>query len=114
MHVALSAMFESARDDNLLATNPARKRKAVKVPTARSIKGGQEEMMTWTGAQLRAFAKWDRDVLGDDVHALWWLIAHTGLRRSEALALRWADVDLDGQRIKVRRTLDTGPSRSAR
>ena len=101
-------MFESARDDNLIATNPARKRKTVKAPTAKSIKGEQDEMTTWTGAQLRAFLTWDCDVLGDDVHELWWVIAHTGLRRSEALALRWADVDLDGQRIKVRRAFDTG------
>ena len=108
VHVALSAMFESARDDNLIATNPARKRKTVKAPTAKAVKAEQDEMTTWTGAQLRAFLTWDRDVLGDDVHALWWVIAHTGLRRSEALALRWADVDLDGQRIKVRRALDTG------
>jgi integrase len=108
VHVALSAMFESARDDNLIATNPARKRKTVKAPTAKSIKGEQDEMTTWTGAQLRTFLTWNRDVFGDDVHALWWLVAHTGLRRSEALALRWADVDLDGQRVKVRRALDTG------
>jgi integrase len=108
VHVTLSAMFESARDDNLIATNPARKRKTVKAPTAKSIKGEQDEMVTWSGAQLRAFLTWNRAVLTDEVHALWWLIAHTGLRRSEALALRWTDVDFDAQRIKVRRALDTG------
>lgn len=108
VHVAVSALFESARDDNLLATNPARKRKTVKAPTGKSIKREQEEMITWTGPQLWSFLAWDRDVLNDDVHALWWLIAHTALRRSEVLALRWSDVDLDGARIKVRRALDTG------
>jgi len=108
VHVALSAMLESAREDHLIATNPARKRKTVKAPTARSIKGEQAEMTTWTGAQLRAFLTWNREVLEDDVHALWWLIAHTGLRRSEALALRWSDIDVDGQRVRVRRSLDTG------
>jgi integrase len=109
VHVCLSALFEAARtEDDLIATNPARKRKTVKAPTARSIKGEQAEMTTWTGAQLRAFLTWNRDVLQDDVHALWWLIAHTGLRRSEALALRWSDIDVDGQRVKVRRALDTG------
>lgn len=108
VHVALSAMFESARSDRLIAFNPARQRKTVKAPTARAIKGEQREMTTWTGPQLRAFLAWDRDVLEDDVHALWWLIAHTGLRRSEALALRWADIDLEGARIKVRRAIDTG------
>lgn len=47
-------------------------------------------------------------MLNDDVHALWWAIAHTGIRRSEAPALRWSDVDLDAQRIKILRALDTG------
>jgi integrase len=108
VHVTVSAMFESARDDNLIATNPARKRKTVKAPTAKSIKAEQDEMTTWTGAQLRAFLTWNRDVFTDDVHALWWVAAHTGMRRSEILALRWSDVDFDGQRIKVRRALDTG------
>ena len=107
VHVCLSAMFESARDDNLLATNPARKRKTVKAPTAKAIKREAAEMVTWTGAQLGAFLTWDRDVFADDMHALWWLAAWTGMRRSELLALRWSDVDFDGLRIKVRRALDT-------
>lgn len=91
IHVCLSAMFEAARDDNLIATNPARKRKTVKAPTTKAIKAEQREhaeMLTWSGPQLRAFLTWDRDVFADEVHALWWLIAHTGLRRSEALALQ--------------------------
>ncbi len=100
-------MFELARAENLIATNPARK-KTANAPTSRSVKGGQDEMTTWSHKQIRQFLDWDRDVLGDDVHALWWVIAHTGLRRSEALALRWSDVDLDGMRIKVRRALDNG------
>lgn len=108
VHVCLSAMFEAAREDNLLALNPARKRKTVKAPTAKSIKRAQSEMVTWTGQQLRAFLTWNRDTLGDDVHAIWWVVAHTGLRRSEVLALKWSDIDFDGQRIKVRRALDTG------
>ena len=108
IHSALSAMFGSAVDDNLIAVSPTRKRSTVKAPTSRAIKAQQPEMVTWTGPQLHAFLAWDREVLEDDVHALWWVIAHTGLRRSEALALRWADIDLDAHRIKVRRALNTG------
>lgn len=107
VHVALSAMLESARDDRLIGANPARNRKTVKAPTAKAVKRDQAEMTTWTGPQLWAFLAWNRDVLEDDVHALWWTVAHTGLRRSEVLALRWGDIDLDAGRIKVRRALDT-------
>ena len=33
------------------------------------------------------------------------LLVHTGLRRGEALALRWADVDLEKGLLRVRGTL---------
>jgi integrase len=36
---------------------------------------------------------------------LWFLIATTGLRRAEALALRWDDVDLDRTRLTIRQTV---------
>jgi integrase len=39
------------------------------------------------------------------VDALWALLAATGVRRGEALALRWADVDLEAKRIAIRRSL---------
>lgn len=112
VHVALGAMFDAAISDRLLSVNPARQRKTVKAPTAKEVRRQRRErdgdMITWTGAQLRSFLDWDRDVLDDEVHALWWLIAHTGLRRSEVLALRWSDIDMDNQRVKVLRALDTG------
>ncbi len=107
IHSALSAMFEAARDDNLLAVNPARKRSLVKAPTAKAVKREQTEMVTWSAAQLGSFLTWNRDTFDDEVHALWWVVAHTGVRRSEVLALRWSDIELDTQRIKVRRALDT-------
>ncbi|CAN5478405.1 site-specific integrase [soil metagenome] len=112
VHVAVGAMFDAAVSDKLLSVNPARQRRAVKAPTSKEVRRQRRErngdMVTWTGSQLRAFLDWDRDVLGDDVHALWWVIAHTGIRRSEVLALRWSDVDLEKQRIKILRALDTG------
>lgn len=34
------------------------------------------------------------------------LIAATGIRRGEALAVHWSDVDLDAQAVVIRGTLD--------
>ncbi|MGG7101020.1 tyrosine-type recombinase/integrase [Rhodococcus sp. 24CO] len=107
VHVLLGAMFEAARADGLILTNPARKRGIVKAPTGRQVKAQQTEMVTWSAAQLAAFLAWDRDEHGDNLFSLWHTVAHTGLRRSEALALRWRDVDLTGGRVSVRRALDT-------
>jgi integrase len=63
---------------------------------------GRGEMVTWTAAELRAFLAHSD---GDDLAALWRLLASTGLRRGEALGLRWADIDLDGGHIAVQRAL---------
>ncbi len=41
----------------------------------------------------------------DRLYALWHLIAMTGMRRGEALGLRWSDVDLENARLAVRRAL---------
>ena len=41
----------------------------------------------------------------DRLGALWHLLALTGLRRGEALALTWDDVDLEGGSLSVRRAL---------
>jgi integrase len=42
-----------------------------------------------------------------DVATGWRLLAATGMRRGEALALRWRDVDLLAERIAVRRSVGT-------
>lgn len=57
-------------------------------------------VMVWTPAQLGEFLDAAHE---DRLYALWHLIAHCGLRRGEAVAIEWADVDLDGGRVQVRR-----------
>ena len=44
-------------------------------------------------------------VRGDRLEALFTVALSVGLRQSEALGLRWADVDLDGASLTVRRAL---------
>jgi len=63
---------------------------------------GTKEMRTWTKEQLKAFL----DAVADDrLSPLWHTIAMTGMRRGEAIGLRWSDVDLEGGRLAVRRAL---------
>ncbi len=57
---------------------------------------GTKEMRTWTKEQLKAFLDSVKD---DRLHPLWHLIAMTGMRRGEALGLRWSDVDLEKARL---------------
>ncbi len=63
---------------------------------------GTKEMKTWTKENLRAFLEAVHD---DRLCPLWHTIAMTGMRRGEAIGLRWSDIDLEGGRLAVRRAL---------
>jgi len=63
---------------------------------------GTKEMRTWTKEQVRAFLEAMKD---ERLSPLWHTIAMTGMRRGEAIGLRWSDVDLEGGRLAVRRAL---------
>jgi integrase len=63
---------------------------------------GTKEMKTWDKKQLKEFLE---AVANDRLAALWYTIAFTGMRRGEALGLRWSDVDLEKARLSVRRAL---------
>ncbi|MBU1249755.1 MAG: site-specific integrase [Actinobacteria bacterium] len=106
VHVVLGAMLDAAIDDGVIAMNPARKSRTVQAPTGKQVRAGAPEIVTLSATQLRRFLDWDRDELQDELHALWTCLAMTGMRRGEVLALRWSDIDLEGQRISVRRAAD--------
>jgi integrase len=95
IHAALDAAV--AAEPPLLARNPAAK--AVP-PTAKEAKA--PEMHPWDASQLGAFLAWSRD--HSENHAPWHVLAYTGMRRGELLALRWQDIDLDAATISVRRS----------
>lgn len=114
VHVVLGSILDAAVDDNLIAQNPARKRRTVKAPTGKQIRSQRPEIVTWSAEELHSFLAWDRDVFDDDLFTLWRVIAYTGMRRSEALALRWSDVDVKHSRISIRRRPTSRPGTSRR
>ncbi len=60
------------------------------------------EMRTWTAPQLAAFLA---HVATDRLAGAWWLLATTGMRRGEALGLRWSEIDLDAGSLRIVRTI---------
>ena len=106
VHVLLGAMLDAAIEDGLLSVNPAKKKRTVNAPKSSQIRAARPEIHTWTGEELQAFLTWDRDELKDELFPLWRTIAYTGMRRSEALALRWGDVNFKTKIISVRRAAD--------
>jgi hypothetical protein len=62
----------------------------------------RHDFVTFTPDQARRFLE---AVKGDRLEALYVLALHTGLRQGELLGLTWTDVDLEGGRLSVRRSL---------
>ncbi|WP_248152131.1 tyrosine-type recombinase/integrase [Microbacterium aoyamense] len=114
VHVVIGALLDAAIEDGLISVNVARKRRTVQAPTSKQVRTQRPEVATWSAAELAAFLAWDRDVYRDDLYSLWHAIAYTGMRRSEALALRWGDVDIVHGRISVRRAADTARAREVK
>ena len=90
LHVAL----ENAVKWRLIQRNPA---DAVDAPKYR-----RREMQAFDQDELNDFLE---SVKATEYHPLFYTLLFTGLRRSEALALRWQDVDLDFGYASVVRTL---------
>lgn len=101
IHGTLSAALSDAAKRGYLTSNPAAQSNPPKAKAARSKRA---KTRVWTAQQILHFLSFCR---AREVrhYALWHLICVTGLRRSEALALRLEDVDLDSATIHVRQTV---------
>jgi integrase len=95
-HVLHKALTQAMRWE-LIPRNPA---DSVKAPTPTP-----KEMHPLSVLEARQLLEAAR---GDRLEALYVLAIHTGMRRGELLALKWADVDLDLATVRVRRTLTRG------
>ena len=62
--------------------------------------GVRPPVAVWTAAQTAAFLD---HAAGDDLYALFHLVALRGLRRGEAVGLRWTEIDLDAALLTVNR-----------
>ena len=98
VHTILHRAFKDAVRWGRLARNPA---DAADPPRAGQKSDG---VHAWDAATLRAFLDASRSS-GDRLHALWVLLATTGMRRGEAIGLRWSDVDLDTGRFRIVQTI---------
>jgi integrase len=93
-HTVLGKALQDAVEWGLVARNVAR----VAKPPRRST----PDMTVWSPPEARRFLSHVRD---DRLFPLWFMLLSTGMRRGEAVGLRWADVDLDAGVASVRRSL---------
>jgi integrase len=114
IHLVLSAILESAKDEGLLFANPA-KNKSIKAPgQSRRSRAMEEIDQVLSKEQLTDLLTWIEEELEDDLYPLWHLVANTGLRRSEAIALTWADLNFNTRILSVRRSADTSLARKTK
>ena len=94
IHACLHRALRDAMRVNLLARNPA---SDIELPKAGNS-ARDAKVNAWQAEELAAFLAATRD---DPFNALWHTLAMTGMRRGEALALRWDDVDLERACISI-------------
>jgi integrase len=78
---------------------------AIENPAARSDPprtSSGDDLVTWAPEDVAAFLD---SVVGDALEPLWVVLAMTGMRRGEALGLKWHDVDLDRAVASIRQTV---------
>ncbi|MBA3369092.1 MAG: site-specific integrase [Geodermatophilaceae bacterium] len=100
VHTIAHRLFKDAVRWGRLARNPA---DAADPP--RGTSSGSPDMVTWTAGELARFLDGARTT--DRYWAAYLLLATTGMRRGEALGLRWADLDLTACRATIRQTVVT-------
>jgi integrase len=98
VHTILHRAFKDAVRWGRLSRNPA---DAADPPRAGQKAG---DLQAWDAPTLRRFIEASRQA-DDRLHALWVVLATTGMRRGEGLGLRWADVDLDSGRLRIVQTI---------
>jgi integrase len=101
VHNVLSGALREAVEAGLLLVFPATR---AKPPTLGQAKAQRQPFTVWTAGELSRFLEHWRD---HRFIALWHLLATTGLRRGEALGLRWRDLDLDRGTASVQQTVGT-------
>ncbi len=99
LHSIIGKALSDAERKDLIIRNVARRATPPKASATRA-----PEMSVWTPDELRSF-------LGSTAKhhhgALLRLAAMTGLRRSELIGLRWADLDMEKGVLRVRRRITT-------
>jgi integrase len=91
IHATLRSAMSTAKRRRLIAFNPA---VDIDLPN-----GSRPKVRPWEPSELGTFLD---AIAGDSLATLFEVIAATGLRRGEALGLRWQDVNFEMSRLVVR------------
>jgi integrase len=101
----VKALLATAVEEGLIRSNPAAGLRIAQATSAPAVEDAEaEKAKALTEDELRALLA----TVPDESRLLVTLLAQAGLRISEALPLRWSDVDFGRRRLRVRRSLSRG------
>lgn len=98
VHVLVGKVLTFAVETGALQVSPLTRLPSDNRPKAQAP--DPAKLKVWTRAETGQFLL---ATAGDDLAALWRLAIDSGMRRGELAALRWADVNLEGGSVTVRR-----------
>ena len=100
------ALLNAAVDDGIILANPADKL-ARKLHLGVPVATRQEQIKAFTAEQLGTFLAAAAKT-APRAYPLFFLLARTGMRLGEALALQWDDLDFTAREIRVARAFSAG------
>lgn len=112
IHVTLSQIFSYCVEEGILGKNPCQNRKSLGVTSSRSIRSHSEEIQTFSLDDLNRLMNWLKTTAQHHLFPLWYFIAYTGVRRGEAIAVKWKDLNLIDKKISIRRAADSARPRA--
>ncbi|MEK3680031.1 tyrosine-type recombinase/integrase [Lactobacillus crispatus] len=96
----LHKLLEYAVDIELINRNPAR---SSLLPKKSAVKGRDTSHNFYTLDELKAFLDTAKEI-SDQVYFYFLILATTGIRKSEAIALHWSDFNYENKTIQIQRT----------
>lgn len=97
VHAVLHRAFRDAMRWGLIHRNPC---SGADPPKLRASQ--RTRFSTWSAEELKRFLDFAHN---EKLYPLWLLLATTGMRRGEALGLRWCDLDLGRGEAAIRQTV---------
>jgi integrase len=114
IHMVLRSIMEQALEDGLISSNPCRSSRLTRQLDTRKGITSRPEIAVYSDTQMALSLKWIREVQQDYLYPLWHLISFSGMRRGEALAIRWSDIDWKNSSVSVVRSADAALSKSTK
>lgn len=99
-----SNVFDYALSIQLIETNPM---KIVKLPKVESMEDKEEKIEFYSKEELKDFLEEAKNSPLSQ-YVFFYLLAFTGLRKGEALALNWSDIDFKNKSLSINKTVTRG------